>query len=481
MNENNLFAEDRIDNIEEMEESGREQYNYNYDVELDISEFINKFENQEEITDESTWVLAGRIVRDNEFGSFRFYDIDDGTGKVQIMCRNNEVTDYDLLDNIDSYDHVLFKGTAGFSNTGELTLNAQEFSIVAKSLNHFPSNRDDLSSKHTIVQRTPSLASDKQLFDSVETRFKIINLIRDYLTDEGFQEVDTPILHNHSGGAEATSFDTECNAINREMALRIAPELYLKRLITSGYKNIFEIAKCFRNEDIDTTHNPEFTMLELYQVYSNYEDMMEITENMIGNIVISITDNETSVEYQGETIDFSTPWNRYTFNEAIEKYTQFTIQDTTKQKLIYYIESKYDVELENNSTKDDVLMELFDLEVESNIIQPTFITKYPTSSTPLCKTCSDDEDRVERFEAIVCGIEIANAYTELTDPRQQLERFKAQANVDEDINVPFVKAISYGMPPTAGLGLGIDRIAMLLTNSESIKSVIPYPITTKRI
>lgn len=483
------FNEHRLEQVEQLENQDENPYPTTEDLSPDsIESFVEAYEDQENIESEDNWVLAGRVVRENEFGDFVFYDIDDRTETVQVMCSVDdrsdfETEDYYLLSNISRNDWVVFEGHPDRSNTGELTLNAEEFQVVGPSLQDTANNRNQLSEENRITQRTAALGTSDELYETVGSRFEIENQVRSYLINQGYTQVRTPTLHNMAGGAEATPFETHCQALDRNVFLRIAPELYLKRLIIAGYDQIFDMASCFRNEDIDTTHNPEFTMLELYERFSTYEDMMDLTEQLFAYVAEEIT-GATTIEYDENEVDLEPPWNRVRFDELIEEVFDENIENLDRRVVEDYLVEYHGIDRDEVSEIelfDELLMEVFEEEIEPNIRQPTFVTDYPASSTPLCKRHEDNEDRVQRFEGFILGMEVANSYTELTDPRDQRQRLIDQAGSEEDINEEFVQALSYGMPPTAGLGIGIDRMAMILTDSQSIKDIIAYPMTHSRV
>lgn len=482
------FRDNRVEKIEELDSEGVDPYQSFPNTEpSSVGEFVEEYQDQEDIESEETWVLAGRVDRINHFGDFVFYDVDDRTGSVQVMCTVDDRNDFrtenfESLDNVSMDDWMVFRGAPGRSNTGELTLYANSYEFATPALTETVDDYSQLRDDSRVTNRTQDLIADDVLFDSVQTRFHIEQYVRDYLTNNGFLEVRTPTLHNIAGGAEATPFTTHCNGIDQEMYLRIAPELYLKRLITAGYDSVFEVAQCFRNEDIDTTHNPEFTLMELYSRFDTYEDMMEITENLFATVATRVT-GDTTVNYDGTEIDFETPWNRQRFDDLIEQYVGQSPEELTQDDVVDYLASNHDVnpaELEDIDEFGDLLTEVFDEAIESELQDPVFVYDYPASSTPLCKRVEGDDSRVQRFEAFVSGTEIANAYTELTDPREQRERLIQQVD-EHEVNENFVNAIAHGMPPTAGLGIGLERMAMFMTDSQSIKDVMPYPLATDRI
>lgn len=486
MSQTNPFNDDRIENLRSLENEGCGGYPHEYPDVQSISQFREQYGGEETIEDETTWSLGGRVTRQNTFGDFGFHDISDGTTSVQTMFVNADVDDdgtkdFDvLLNDVNVGDVITVTGTPGYSDTGELTLFVNEFTVVSKALQDPQSTQDDASDSGRVRQRTPTIQSDDELRSTLQSRFEMTTVIRQELLDRQFTEVETPILQQFSGGAEATPFQTYCEALDEEMFLRIAPELYLKRLVVGGFNRVFEVARNFRNESIDTTHNPEFTMLELYETYADYNDMMELTEQVVATAAEAVA-GDTTVEYDGEELDFEAPWRRASFDELVQTHADVDVESLSDDELRTHVADEFGEEVPEDAPRGDILMELYDEVVEPNLTGPVFVTEYPRSSTPLCKTCPDDETRVERFEAVVAGTELANAYTELIDPRAQVERLTEQADDPDAINQPFVQALAYGMPPTGGLGIGIDRLAMLLTDSQSIKDVLAFPMTTRRV
>jgi lysyl-tRNA synthetase class 2 len=488
MTQENPFNNDREQNLEELEQSGMNPYG-TVDVDPDnVIDFVEEYENNNPEEADTPWVLSGRITRENEFGDFVFYDIRDNTSEVQVMCSVDdrlefETDEYQQLQNVNIGDTVVFTGTPGLSNTGELTLFVESYEIASKALQGISDEWNSLQNRQQIQDRTGALASrTEDLFGDVRTHMDIKQEIRNYLTSNGYREFDTPVLHNYAGGAEATPFETFCEGLDQDVYLRIAPELYLKRLIVSGYDKVFELARSFRNEDIDTTHNPEFTMLELYEQYSDYEDMMELTENLFRHTAEEITGG-TTVEYNGTELNFGANWNRLEFDDAVERALDSSLDNLSDDDIRSYLVEEQEISRSELSgmSFEDLLMEVFEEAIEPTLQQPTFVYNYPTSSTPLCQTLPDDNSRVQRFEGFVNGVEVANSYTELTDPREQRQRLVEQAGGDENsINNEFVQALTYGMPPTAGLGIGVERLVMLLTDSQSIKDILPYPMASTR-
>jgi lysyl-tRNA synthetase class 2 len=321
-----------------------------------------------------------------------------------------------------------------------------------------------------------------ELKDRLRTRFEAISEIRSYLEEREFVEADTTVLQSVYGGANATPFETYCGAKDSTMYLRIATELDLKKLVVGGFERVFEIGKVFRNEDIDTTHNPEFMMLELYQAWADYEDMMILTEDLVCHLLDIVADGSRTLEYDGETLDFSRPWERLTMAEAIDRHSGIDVSSLDDEAL-EAIAREHGAEFPGGFERGLGVMELFEAVAEPELTDPTFIIDHPQETTPLCKDHREKEGRIERFELFVAGAELANSYTELNDPVQQgehfaeqLERFEAGDEEAHRMDEDFLRALGHGLPPTGGLGIGIDRLAMLLTDAQSIKQVLPFPM-----
>lgn len=472
--ENEVFADDRTDKLAQLRENGYNPYRLTNESTNTISMFIQEYQDStslDQVNDEYT--LSGRITRINNCGGLSFIDISNEGERIQTVFERDSLENYSDISLLDLGDIVCVIGTPTRTNTGELSLLVSQYDVENKTLRHPPSEHNEMSQRNRIRERSVALRGS-ELHTAVETRFRIQEEIRNILQSLNYLEVETPILHNEPCGASASTFDTYSNAINEDMSLRIAPELYLKRLLVGDFSRIFEMGRVFRNEDIDSSHNPEFTMLELYETYSDYEDMMELLEHIVESISEQIN-GTTRIEYGDTILDFSTPWVRMSFDDALEQYVPFDVHQLDEQELQECL-IEHNIEVDQFS-RGMAYMELYEQYVEKEIVQPTIIYDYPSESTPLCDTCENDDSRIERFEVVVCGVELANAYTELTDPTSQLEAFQNQSD-DESIDYDYVNEIAYGLPPTGGLGVGIDRLAMFLTNSQSIKDVIPFPMVS---
>lgn len=457
-------------------------FKYEYDRNVTIKGLLEEYsERDEKDLPDDNFSVAGRVMEVRNFGSLAFLDLRGEKGSIQVM-----VQDEDILDFIDEYvqngDIVGVEGYLKFTQKGEFSIQAQDFELLTKGIRPIPSDFYGLEDQETQYRDRPlHLISDIDARTVFRKRSKIISEMRHYLEDEEFMEVETPIIQPVYGGANAEPFRTHVSDKDMEAYLRIAPELYLKRLIIGGFERVFEIGKNFRNESIDTTHNPEYTAMELYQAYADYEDMMEITEEMIEDIAVEVTGSAV-VEYQGEEIDLSAPWTRMTMIEAIEEYGGFDVTSMDNSEIKEKMQ-EVDAELDSSYERGLAIAELFEEIAEEHLIQPVHIIDHPEETTPLCMEHREKEGLIERFESFIAGMEVSNAYTELRDPVKQRELFeKEERRQDEGddeahpIDMDFVNALELGMPPTGGLGIGIDRIVMIMTDQESIRDVLLFPM-----
>lgn len=417
--------------------------------------------------------IAGRVIAQRAHGKATFFDLKDGTDKIQLYGRFDRLNDkYELLSKIDIGDIIGVKGEVFKTHTGELTVEIEDFTLLAKSLHPLPEKWHGLQDVEIRYRkRWLDLLVNPRVKEIFLARGKIVKTIREFLDKRDFIEVETPIMQYVPGGATARPFKTYHNALGRDFYLRIAPELYLKKLVVGGLEKIYEMNKNFRNEGIDRFHNPEFTMLELYQAYANYFDIMQLTQDIICEVAYKLK-GSLKVQYADTEIDFSPPWRKITFKDALRKIGKIEVDWTNEESLREVARSK-GLNVEGLS-KSQILDHLLDKSVVPHLIQPTIIYDYPFETAPLAKRKKEDPLLVERFELFVSGWEIANAYSELNDPLEQRERLKRSADerfIDED----FLEALEYGMPPTGGLGIGIDRLVMLFTNSASIREVILFP------
>ena len=428
------------------------------------------------------WSLAGRIISKRVFGKASFFHIQDRKGKIQAYIQKEEVGDeeYKFFKTLDIGDIVGIEGTLFKTKTGELTINVLSLTLLTKSILPLPEKWHGLRDVELRYrQRYVDLIVNPSVKEVFIKRTRIIQLIREFFNDRDFLEVETPMMHPIPGGATARPFKTYHNTLHIDLYLRIAPELYLKRLVVGGLERVYEINRNFRNEGISVQHNPEFTMLEFYQSYSTYEDLMELTEELFAYIAKNLM-GKLKFNYQGKEIDLSPPWKRYKVVDALKDIGGVESEIIMDRNKAFDYAKKLDIEVDNSMGKGKILMEIFEKVVEEKLIQPTFITMYPTEVSPLSKRNDEDPDVVDRFELFIAGREIANGFSELTDPEDQKARFLKQlkdkeieevGKIDED----FIRALEYGMPPTAGEGIGIDRMVMLFTDSPSIRDVIFFP------
>ncbi len=428
--------------------------------------------------------LAGRIVAIRSFGKASFVHIQDRTGKLQIYVKKDKVGEdiYALFKDLDIGDFIGIEGTLFRTKTDELTVEARSVRLLSKGLSPLPEKFHGLTNvEMRYRQRYLDLIANSESREVFLKRTRIIKLIRDFLNDRDFLEVETPMMQTIPGGAAARPFVTHHNALSRDLYLRIAPELYLKRLVIGGFERVFEINRNFRNEGISTQHNPEFTMLEFYQAYATFEDLMELTEEMISSIVEELHSTK-KIEFQEETLDFTPPWDRISVRDAILKFSDATDEIFSDKAKALSFSKELGLKIPEKLSHGKVIAEIFEEVAEKKFKAPTFVTHYPLDVSPLARKNKDDPNVVDRFELIIAGREIANAFSELNDPIDQRERFLNQvaerAAGDEEaqpMDEDFLTAIEYGMPPTAGEGIGIDRLVMLLTDSPSIRDVILFP------
>lgn len=428
---------------------------------------------------------GGRIMAIRKHGAASFVDIVDWTGKIQTYFKKDIIGEenYEIFKKFDIGDIIGVEGEVFKTKTGEKTILVKNFVILAKSLRPLPEKWHGLKDiELRYRQRYLDLIMNERVRDIFKKRTEILKNIRNFLNDLGFMEVETPMMHPIPGGAEAKPFVTYHNALDMELYLRIAPELYLKRLLVGNFEKIYEINRSFRNEGISTLHNPEFTMLELYSAYGDYEEMMEITEKLICYIAEKIF-SSLIVEYQGKTIDLKRPWRRIKWEETFREY--LGIDDWRDEKKVDEKIEEYQIEIEKEENIFEKLETLFKKKIQPDLINPTFVIGYPVEISPLAKTFKDNPEITERFELFIGGIEIANAYSELNDPIEQLKRFEEKVKNTEDkrkkIDYDFIEALEYGMPPAGGLGIGIDRLVMLFTDSPSIREVILFPLLKEKI
>jgi len=433
---------------------------------------------------DETVSVAGRIMAKRDFGKATFAHIQDRTGRIQAYLKRDLLGEEGsaLFKLCDMGDIIGVEGRVFRTRTNELTIEAAKLRLLAKGLHPLPEKWHGLTDVEARYrQRYLDLIVNPEVREVFAKRSRIIKFIRDFLSKREFMEVETPMLQPVPGGAAAKPFKTYHNALQMELYMRIAPELYLKRLIVAGLERVFEINRNFRNEGISTQHNPEFTMLEFYQAYATFEDLMGLTEEMISALAIELT-GSTKVAYQGTEIDFTPPWTRISVKDAVLKYSDAPEEIFADREKAVLFSRKLGLDVPEGLSHGKVVTEIFEEVAEPKFIQPTFVTHYPLDVSPLSRKNAENPSVVDRFELLVAGREIANAFSELNDPVDQRERFLSQLKekaagdaeaheMDED----FVRALEYGMPPTAGEGIGIDRLVMLMTDSPSIRDVILFP------
>lgn len=486
-NENDLIAQ-RRQNLKELRKTGNAYTNqFKRDsLALDLhAQHENK--SKEELEGESIKVaVAGRMMSRRIMGKASFAHIQDMSGKIQLYVRRDDLADGIYNDGFKKWDIGDIIGATGTimkTNKGELSIHVDSIELLTKSLQPLPEKFHGLTDQEIRYrQRYVDLIMNEETRNTFKIRSRVIEFLRSYLKNENYIEVETPMMHVIPGGATARPFTTHHNSLDMELFLRIAPELYLKRLVVGGFEKVFEINRSFRNEGLSPRHNPEFTMLEFYQAYSDYEDLMDLTEDMMRKLTSNLFDSN-QVSYQDETYDLEKPFERMTVFESILKHNK-AINDSDLQSLekIRNVAEKLEIPLEENFGLGKIQIEIFEKTVESKLLSPTFITQFPTEVSPLARKNSDDPFVTDRFEFFIAGREIANGFSELNDPEDQAERFNKQVeekkagdaeamHFDDD----YIKALEYGMPPTAGEGIGIDRLVMFLTDSPSIRDVILFP------
>lgn len=433
--------------------------------------------------------IAGRIMTKRGKGKAGFAHIQDLGGQIQIYVRKDRVGDeaYDVFSHADLGDIVGVRGNLFKTNAGELSVRANEFTFLTKSLRPMPEKFHGLQDvEQRYRQRYLDLMTNEHSKDTFVTRSKIIRSIRNYLDGQGYLEVETPILHTVAGGAAARPFITHHNALDMDLYLRIALELHLKRLIVGGLEKVYEIGRVFRNEGVSTRHNPEFTLLELYGAYLDYKDIMELTENLIAHVAQDVL-GTTKIQYGEEEIDLSPGWKKVHMVDAVKEATGVDFWEPKTLEEARALAKEHGVEIKEMHEVGHIINEFFEQKVEETLVQPTFVYGHPVEISPLAKKNPEDERFTDRFELFIVRREHANAFTELNDPIDQRERFEAQlaekeAGNDEahEMDNDFLEALEYGMPPTGGLGIGIDRLVMLLTNSQSIRDVLLFPTMRPR-
>ncbi|MBQ8393595.1 MAG: lysine--tRNA ligase [Clostridia bacterium] len=471
----------RRDKLTSLCESGNNPFEkVKYDVDAYTTDIVERFDEYEG----KTVKIAGRLMSRRDMGKANFIDILDGKGRIQCYIRINDVGEdtFEQYKKWDIGDIVGISGMVFRTRRGEISVHVYEIELLAKSLLPLPEKYHGLKDQETRYrQRYVDLIVNPEVKDTFYKRSRILKEIRNYLDFKGFLEVDTPILVPLEIGASARPFVTHHNTLDIDMYLRIETELYLKRLIVGGMHRVYEVGRIFRNEGMDTKHNPEFTTIELYQAFTDYKGMMDLVEEMNKMLAVKICGSE-KIMYQGNEIDMG-KWERLTMVEAVKKYAGVDYNDWATDEQAREVAKAYHVEVADNATKGRVLIEFFDAYVEEKLIQPTFIYDYPVENSPLAKRKADNPMFTERFEYFINATEFGNAFSELNDPIDQKERFEKQVaakraeepDTKAEVDYDYITALEYGMPPTGGLGFGIDRLVMLLTDSASIRDVLLFP------
>ncbi|MDD5622274.1 MAG: lysine--tRNA ligase [Actinomycetota bacterium] len=476
----------KLEKVKALKKSGKKIYKTRFDKNSDISDIKIKYSSLKAgEKSEEVFKIAGRLISFRKHGKVTFSDLKDFTDKIQLYINQKNIGEekYNEFLDLDIGDWAGAEGTVFVTHAGELSINVSRFELLSKSLRALPEKWHGLKDKELRYrQRYLDFIVNPEVKNVFLTRIKVINSIRKFLNDSGFNEVETPMLQSIPGGAAARPFRTHHNALDMDLYLRIAPELYLKRLIIAGFDKVFEINRNFRNEGISYKHNPEFTMLEFYQAYADYNDMMDLTEKLI-KFVAGESIGKLTTDYRGNNIDLGAEWQCFSMLESIQKFCGIKVSFEDSIKEFEDAAKGMNVEIEKDSGKGKIINKIFEAVVEPKLIQPTFIKDYPIEISPLARRHPDNENLVERFELFIGGEEIANAFSELIDPGEQLDRFRSQAKskIEEEritgkIDIEFLKALEYGMPPAGGEGIGIDRLVMLLTNSSSIRDVILFPL-----
>lgn len=496
----------RREKLQQLQDLGVNPYPHSFDVTHNSKQILDDEEHylrdEETNPDSEIVTVAGRVMTRRIMGKASFFNLQDSEGTIQVYIRRDDVATEELgTDNynkvfkklVDIGDIVGIKGFVFKTGTGETTIHAEEFHFLTKTIRPIPTPKEEETENgETIVHdaftdkeqryrmRYVDLIVNTEVRETFKQRTQMVQIMRNVMNEKGYLEVETPILQPVYGGAAAKPFVTHHNALDMDLYLRIANELYLKRLIVGGYDGVYEFSKDFRNEGLSRFHNPEFTQVELYVAYKDYNWMMEFTEKMLEKVAIELH-GSTKVQVGDHEIDFKAPWPRVPLFEAIEKETGHDLYGKDLDEL-KAVGKELHIEMDESFGAGKIIDEIFGEYVEGKLIQPTFITDYPLEMSPLTKKHRSKEGLVERFEAICNGKEIANAYTELNDPIDQRERLEEQAKLraggdDEAMTIDddFIRALEYGMPPTAGIGIGIDRLAMIMTNSESIRDVLFFP------
>lgn len=473
----------RRDKLKRLQDQGQNPYGYTqFDVKQHAQEIVDNFETEYEGKQVS---VAGRIMSWRDMGKAAFMDLRDSSGRIQLYVKIDmlgEEAYRNLTASLDIGDIVGVTGEAFRTRRGEISVKADSMVILSKALLPLPEKYHGLKDTDARYrQRYVDLIVNPEVKDVFVKRSKIVSALREYLDSHAFLEVETPVLHNQAGGAAARPFITHHNTLDLDMYLRIALELHLKRLIVGGFERVYEIGRTFRNEGMDTRHNPEFTMLEAYQAFTDFNGMMDLTEDMIRTVAHKVL-GTGKVERDGVVIDLDQPFARISMVEAVQKYAGVDFNQVETLEQARALAKEHHIEYEERHKKGDILNLFFETYCEDKLVQPTFLTGHPVDISPLAKRFQENPEYTQRFELFICGAEYVNAFSELNDPIDQRSRFEAQAALkaagdDEacDVDEDFLTALEYGLPPTGGMGMGVDRLVMLLTGASSIRDVLLFP------
>ena len=477
----NQILKVRREKLQDLQDAGENPFEETvYNQEVHTTDIKENFEEM----DGKTVSVAGRLMSKRVMGKASFFDLKDREGRIQLYVTRDDLgeDEYKKFKRLDIGDIIGLTGEVFKTHMGEVSIKVKTYKLLTKSLQPLPEKFHGMTNTDLRYrQRYIDLIMNEDVKDTFIKRSKIIAAIRKYLDSQGFIEVETPMLVSNAGGAAARPFETHFNALDEDFKLRISLELYLKRLIVGGLEKVYEIGRVFRNEGLDTRHNPEFTLMELYQAYTDYHGMMELTENLYRHLAMEVL-GTTKISYNGIEMDLGKPFEKITMVDAVKKYAGVDFNEIKDTEEAKKVAKEHHVEYEDHYKKGDILNKFFEDYVEEHLIQPTFIMDHPIEISPLTKKKPGNPDYVERFEFFMNGWEMANAYSELNDPIDQRERFKAQEELlalgDAEANTTdedFMKALEIGMPPTGGIGFGIDRMTMLLTDSAAIRDVLLFP------
>jgi lysyl-tRNA synthetase class 2 len=473
----------RREKLDELKSKGIDPFPYRYQKDFSAAEILSKFENLKQGEESQQEVsIAGRIMTKRGHGKASFAHLQDETGRVQIYGKQDILgkDKYEIYRKLDMGDFIGVKGHVFRTKTGETTVRISDFVILCKSLHPLPEKWHGLQDKELRYrERYVDLMVNPGVKEVFLKRSRIVSFIRKFLDERGYLEVETPLLHVLQGGAAAKPFETYHDTLDMPLFMRIAPELYLKRLVVGGFEKVYELGRVFRNEGMSYKHNPEYTILEIYQAYADYQEIMKLTEDLVVSAAKEVI-GSLEIEYKGEKISLKPPWKKISLVDAL-KQEGIEIAEKSEQEIRKIAKSK-GIEGYEEIGIGKIINVLYDKFVEPNLRQPTFIIDHPIETSPLAKKHRQKKGQVERFELIIAGMELANAFSELNDPVDQRERFKKQAELKaagdqeaESMDEDFLRALEYGMPPTGGLGIGIDRLVMILTNQPSIRDVLLFP------